>query len=56
MHLFTLFMDVILIGILEIEMHLFTLFLEVKNKQDRNIRDTSLYSFRGSEDYSESEY
>jgi hypothetical protein len=49
MHLFTLFMEVILIRILEIGMHLFTLFLELKTEQDQNIkdRDSSLHSFHG---------
>jgi hypothetical protein len=49
MHLFTLFMEVILIRILEIGMHLFTLFLELKTKQDQNIKDSdsSLHSFHG---------
>jgi hypothetical protein len=53
MHLFTLFMEVILIRILEIGMHLFTLFLEVKTNKDKKIRDrdASLNSFHGIEDY-----
>jgi hypothetical protein len=38
MHLFTLFMEVILIRILEIGMHLFTLFLELKTNRIRILR------------------
>jgi hypothetical protein len=39
MHLFTLFMEVILIRILEKGIHLFPLFMEVKTNQDKKIRD-----------------